>query len=371
MPMTRIRFADIRFFDPKDTVSVLERRFLQFLRQRRMAKLDALRGPDDPTAESRDRNGAKEPQYSAFILQPDVDKARARAIAIVEGRKRASGMAHLNKEDASRLAAIKEGARLVPPPSVHRTDEIAAEMHAEFPWLNDVSTRFRQDLRCCAEDRSPGIRLPPIILDGAPGVAKTAFTYFLGGLLGMPVVAVNAGTENAGFGLSGSQRTWSTAQPGRLINSILDTGCASQLVLVDEVEKAGDVRSDKGIAYNLETNLLPLLEPTTAARWTSPYFEIQSDLSWVSWVLTSNNAAQLHPALRSRCHILRVRDLTAEEMSSFVAREGLRRDLNDAAIAAAIEAVKRLRTLKPRVDLRDAIRIINQGLAIQRRPPLH
>lgn len=369
--MTKIRFANIRVFDVKDTVSALERRFLRFLRKRRMDKLDALRGPDDPPAESRDRNGAREPQYSAFILQPDIDKARARANAIVEARKRASGMAHLNKEDAHRLAAVKDGARLVPPPTVHRADEIAAEMHAEFPWLDDVSTRFWQAIRCCAEDRSPGIRLPPVILDGEPGVAKTAFTYFLGGLLGMPVVEVNAGTENAGFGLSGSQRTWSTAQPGRLLNSILDTGCASQLVLIDEVEKAGDVRSSKGIAYNLEVNLLPLLEPITASRWTSPYFEIQCDMSWVSWVLTSNNAAQLHPALRSRCHIIRVRDLTEKEMSSFVAREGRRRDLNDAAISAAIEAVKGLRKLKPRIDLRDAMRIINQGVAIQRRPPQH
>jgi len=73
--MIRIRFANIRVFDAKDTVSVMERRFLHFLRIPRMAKLAALRRPGDPPAESRDTNGAKEPQYSAFILQPDIDKA--------------------------------------------------------------------------------------------------------------------------------------------------------------------------------------------------------------------------------------------------------------------------------------------------------
>ena len=34
---------------------------------------------------------------------------------------------------------------------------------------------------------------------------------------------------------------------------------------------------------------MPLLEPMTAKRWTCPYYQVKFDMSWVAWVLTSNN----------------------------------------------------------------------------------
>lgn len=55
------------------------------------------------------------------------------------------------------------------------------------------------------------------------------------------------------------------------------------MIVVDEVEKSGQVRTTKGGSYNLTDSLLPLLETMTASSWSCPYFEVKFDMSFVIW----------------------------------------------------------------------------------------
>ena len=130
-------------------------------------------------------------------------------------------------------------------------------------------------------------------------------------LIGAPSAQIDAGAEPAGFAIAGSQRGWSTAQPGRLIELILRTCTGSPVFVVDEIDKAGAASSDQGISYALSTTLLSLLEPMSAGSWTCPYFRVRFDLRWVSWVLTSNNLEPLPAPLLSRCHVLELAALRA------------------------------------------------------------
>lgn len=77
-------------------------------------------------------------------------------------------------------------------------------------------------------------------------------------------------------------------------------------MIVDEVEKAGQACSTKGHAFGLAEALLPLLEPLTARRWSCPYYQVKFDMSWVIWVMTSNDCRLLPEPLLSRCPPIRL-----------------------------------------------------------------
>lgn len=89
--------------------------------------------------------------------------------------------------------------------------------------------------------------------------------------------AFEATNENASFGLVGSQRSWSSAAPGRLVNTILMHQVGNPVIIVDEVEKAGRAHS----SYGLAEGLLPLLEPVSAQAWSCPYYEVKFYLGFV------------------------------------------------------------------------------------------
>ncbi|WP_158243217.1 AAA family ATPase, partial [Acidimangrovimonas sediminis] len=122
----------------------------------------------------------------------------------------------------------------------------------------------------------------------------------------MPSIAIDASGETAGFAVAGSQRGWASSQPGRPVETIRQTLVGNPVIIVDEIEKAGRVTSDKGHSHNIADALLPLLEPATARRWTCPAYRVTFDMSWISWILISNSTAPLPEPLLSRCRILRL-----------------------------------------------------------------
>jgi hypothetical protein len=78
-------------------------------------------------------------------------------------------------------------------------------------------------------------------------------------------------------------------------------GCASAMVLLDEIDKARDGHREGGgvVAY-----LLPLLEPETARRHYDSFLKAECDFSQVSWICTANTLNELPKPLQSRLRIL-------------------------------------------------------------------
>lgn len=60
-----------------------------------------------------------------------------------------------------------------------------------------------------------------------------------------------------------------------MLEFILMRMTGNPFIAIDELDKAGHVRSDKGRSFGLAEGLLPLLEPATAADWTCPYFGVR------------------------------------------------------------------------------------------------
>lgn len=138
--MTRIPFADIRLFDTRQTQHSFEQRFLQYLRALRMKKWDEIRDPNKPSAEDHDKYGATNMNRSMFIENRDIKRIERRVEAILAARKRQSKLGHLRSGDVERLRPLCDGSRLVPPPTEHRADEIAAALHAQMPWAEQATT---------------------------------------------------------------------------------------------------------------------------------------------------------------------------------------------------------------------------------------
>lgn len=188
----------------------------------------------------------------------------------------------------------------------------------------------------------PGLRLPPLLLDGPPGIGKSHWARRLGALLSAPVTVIEATGESASFGVVGSQRGWGGAHPGRPIETVLQTLIGNPVIVVDEVEKAGTITSNKGTAYGLTEGLLPLLEPLSARRWSCPYYQVKFDMSWVGWVMTSNDYRRLPAPLLSRCPPLRLQALTLTELIGFARRQGGARGLSETALATLSRCWKAL-----------------------------
>lgn len=375
-PPGTIPFIESRFFDPNETRRALEERFERHLRTLRARGLsaDALtdyllleEGSDDP-----DITTAEADALSVFHLSPqDRERIGRRAKCIIAGRQATNVLRHLKREDQVRLEVLRDGVRLIAIPSEHRADELAAALHADMPWMAPATEIVWQAMRRSVREGWTGLRLPPLLLDGPPGIGKSHWARRLGQLLSAPTTVIEATGENTSFGIVGCQRGWSTASPGRLLETVLHSLVGNPVMVVDEIEKAGTAVSSEGQSFGLAEGLLPLLEPLTAKRWNCPYFHVKFDMSWVIWILTANTSRHLPAPLLNRCPPIRLRDLTLAELDGFIRREGANRGLSDPAIDAIGQALADPSVGHHRPSLRVAARMLQRATDLEHTPPLH
>ncbi|OOY26335.1 hypothetical protein BMI90_18365 [Thioclava sp. L04-15] len=359
-----MQIANVKFF-PKQTAQDIEARLSKTLAQLRRRGL----GIDEASfsslemgeewADIRDQTGPN---------RMDREKIVRRALRLVQLRELASGLSHLGHEDRKRLSSLQDGVTLTQLRNEHHADEIAARLHEEMPWMSRATEIAWNAMRESVREGKPALSLPPILLDGPPGIGKSHWSRRLATLVGTPSELVDAASEPAGFSVAGSQRGWSTANPGRPLELILRERVGNPLIVIDEVDKVGDVRSEKGLSFALSNALLPLLEPLSARTWSCPYFRVRFDMRWITWVLTSNNRRNVPAPLLSRCRVVDVAPLTGVHLVHFARREGARRGLSDGAIEALSEVLARTHQ---NMDLRAVIKLIDSLFARENLPPLH
>lgn len=361
--MSRIPFLLVRTFDPAETSASLEERLLRHLGK--------LRGVDPFADDDAWERTEPETENPPMIHISDRHRIRQRIKRILEARSAISGFGRQKAEDRVRLEKLYGGVRLVTIASEARADEIAAQLHGQFPWLGPASESVWWSLRRSVRDGLAGVRLEPLLLDGPPGIGKSVWARHLAKLLGTPITEIDATNESASFGIVGSQRGWGNSTPGRVLSDILQHRVGNPLVVVDEIEKSGTPVSSKGRVFDLPSALLPLLEPATARRWTCPYHELPFDMGWIGWVLTSNDATLLPEPLLSRCPPLRLRRPAIPELVAFARREAARRNLSELAIEALVDVLEQPSWRQDPPSLRVVIRMLTRATDLENRPPLH
>lgn len=292
-----------------------------------------------------------------------------RIVAYINTR---SGAGHLKEDQIKRLRPVSDGVTLVSVRSSHDADIIAAALHEDFSWLAPATHAVWDALRRSAAQDLQGARIPPLLLNGPPGIGKGTWARRLGELIGVPTGIIEATTEPASFAVAGMQKGWNSEAVGKPLALILRTRIANPIFVIDEIEKAGCATSSHGKSYDLTAALLPLLEVQSSRAWQCPYFQVPCDMSWISWILTSNDAAPLPAPLRSRLQVVDLPALTSSQLMLFMERDAARRGLSELSIGVAQEVLAHASfTGHERPSLRTALRLLDRAQALETRPRLH
>lgn len=181
-------------------------------------------------------------------------------------------------------------------------DARLAVLANDFPNFVEV-VDFLRDRVALASARNGFLQIDNVLLSGPPGIGKTEFVHQLATVLGVgnPVFIDMASAESS-CAISGSEEHWSNAKPGRIFEAVVEGECASPLVVLDELDKAG-----KGYYVDPLGGLYRLLERSSATNFFDAFFpRLKFDASRVLWFATANDLGFLPKPLLSRFTIFHV-----------------------------------------------------------------
>ena len=254
-------------------------------------------------------------QYPVFASDaPMVMHSRALSAAgDKDTKKRDLELSHrLTERGVLRKVAAPEGVDALDP------------LYASYPSFREVIDLVRgQMLLAMKSGAAP--RIPPILLDGEPGLGKTHFASALAKVLGAPVQNIAFDSSLTAARLIGSDRHWANTCVGALFESICLGTHANPVFVLDEIDKATGRNYQDPVAA-----LHSLLEPSTSCRVKDSSADMEFDASLVTWIATSNQARLLPDSLRSRFREFHITRPSAEE-SITVARmmvESILEELN-------------------------------------------
>lgn len=140
-----------------------------------------------------DRNGSVPPAT--------LRKIERRALLYQERKKALVGLDHLKRDERDKLKKLLDGVRASYMTEAS-ADTLAAEMHEEFPWLATATDRAWLQMRRAAHEGQP-VRIGPLLLNGPPGIGKSAWSRALARALKSPHFAIDAAASGAGFSIAG------------------------------------------------------------------------------------------------------------------------------------------------------------------------
>lgn len=177
-----------------------------------------------------------------------------------------------------------------PPPDSQQL----ADLRIQQPHFAEVVDLIVSQINLAHLTSEP-LRIPPILLNGPPGIGKTYFCHRLAHALGTVVRRQAYDTDATAACLMGSDRKWANTAPGLVFDLLAMGKVANPIVLLDEVDKARESNGQSAL-----TPLHSLLEPETASCVRDISVDLELNASLIVWVGTANEPRLLAPSLRSR-----------------------------------------------------------------------
>ncbi|MCJ8140132.1 AAA family ATPase [Falsirhodobacter halotolerans] len=274
--------------------------------------------------------------------------------------------AHLEGRDAKIIRAAIGKGRVGGVVSRDRLHEVLAELHAHAPWMAPAAAAIQRVMEHATAHGPAPLHTPPLILVGPPGIGKSAWARDVARRFHVPAIDIDIGSTNgAVFAISGTERGWGSAAPGRVVSTILATQVVNPLVIVDELDKLPqNVSSTRGALPGAAEVLKSMIEPTTAKAWTCPYYRMPVNLTRVAWVMTTNSLSGIPLPLLDRCKVVTIKDPTPADLHAATCRMLSDRvpdpDLRAALAEGIATQVLRRRRQGYRTSLRQIARAVAQ-----------
>jgi hypothetical protein len=273
-------------------------------------------------------------------------------------------LSHLKAEDRAAILAAARDSRASGVVSRDQMEERIAALHAIYPWLAPASTAVMKHMRLRTQGGGAPLHVPPLILLGPPGIAKSSWARDLARVFDVSPIGIDVGATNgATFAVAGVERGWGSATPGRVITTMLRERLANPLVILDEIDKIPEqVATSKGGSLPGAFEVLKsMIEPTTARAWVCPFYQIPFDLTRVSWVMTTNSIDQMPAAFLDRCKIIRLETPSLAHLAAAgtqLLRDRLPEDQRDIGCDLLQDALRSLDARQARVSLRCIERMV-------------
>lgn len=255
-----------------------------------------------------------------------------------------------------------------------RADRILA-LAERFPTfsevIEDIASRASITLRAQGRAGQPrGFKVPNLLFVGPPGMGKTAFSRELAKACSLDFHEVQMGPANS-FSLAGLDAGYSTGRPGQIFEALANGAHANPIILLDEIDKAGDAQRE----HSAMAPLFSLLERGSSTRWKDTFTEAPMDASHINFIASANAVDGIDSAILSRFSVYEIPTPSAEQSKAIarsVYREVLEReawsDLFDPTLPES--TLSRLAGMSPRDAIAELSRALPRASLAGRDHPL-